>query len=148
MEVGIYIDSLGQSRSFASYESNVLYALRFMIDCDIAGGGWVELPPGSYVYQPPGHHAKQSHCQLEAHVHYSKLKSYKPEGVNLVHSGGLPALKSGHEGQSLELCQQLLIAESYGHTSLCASSCLTPAARLTCMCYSDDMQVYGARWRP
>ena len=90
--MGIYIDSLGQSRSFASYESNVLYALRFMIDCDIAGGGWVELPPGSYVYQPPGHHAKQSHCQLEAHVHYSKLRSYKPEGV--VHSGHLPALKS------------------------------------------------------
>lgn len=31
-----------------TYESNVLYALRFMIDCGVVGGNWVELPPGGY----------------------------------------------------------------------------------------------------
>ena len=117
--MGIYVDSLGQSRSFASYESNVLYALRFMIDCDIAGGGWVELPPGSYVYQPPGHHAKQSHCQLEAHVHYSKLKSYKPEGVILVHSGGLLARKAATKGKALS-CVKSSWLRNFMHIPACA----------------------------
>jgi DNA polymerase delta subunit 1 len=31
-----------------TYESNVIYALRFMIDCSVVGGNWVELPAGSY----------------------------------------------------------------------------------------------------
>jgi DNA polymerase delta subunit 1 len=33
---------------FPTYESNVLYALRFMIDSGMGGGAWVELPAGSY----------------------------------------------------------------------------------------------------
>jgi DNA polymerase delta subunit 1 len=42
---------------FPTYESNVLYALRFMIDSAMGGGAWVELPAGSYRLrtheQPP-----------------------------------------------------------------------------------------------
>ena len=36
-----------------TYESNVLYALRFMIDCQVVGGNWVELPAGAYSLVPP-----------------------------------------------------------------------------------------------
>lgn len=38
----------GRSVSLSSYESNVLYALRFMVDTGMGGGQWVELPPGAY----------------------------------------------------------------------------------------------------
>ena len=34
------------------------------------GGNWIELPAGKYVYHPLGDGQKQSHCQMEAHVHY------------------------------------------------------------------------------
>ena len=36
-----------------TYESNVLYALRFMIDCSVVGGNWVELPAGRYMLVQP-----------------------------------------------------------------------------------------------
>jgi DNA polymerase delta subunit 1 len=32
--------------SLASYESNVLYALRFMVDSNMGGGQWLEIPAG------------------------------------------------------------------------------------------------------
>lgn len=39
------------------------------------GGNWVELPPDKYVYHPLGDSQKQSHCQMEAHVHYRHVSS-------------------------------------------------------------------------
>lgn len=38
----------GQYYRSTTYESNVVYALRFMIDCGVVGGNWVELTPGHY----------------------------------------------------------------------------------------------------
>lgn len=43
----MHIDGLG-TKSFMTYESNVLFALRFMIDCNIVGGNWIEIPAGKY----------------------------------------------------------------------------------------------------
>ena len=44
LEMGIALDCLGgRTRSFQTYESNVVFALRFMVDCGISGGNWVEL---------------------------------------------------------------------------------------------------------
>ena len=68
------------SRSFTTYESNVLFALRFMIDHEVVGGNWVELPAGQHNYQGPANSNKLSHCQMEAHIHCSKVISHKPEG--------------------------------------------------------------------
>ncbi|PSC71316.1 DNA polymerase delta catalytic subunit [Micractinium conductrix] len=68
----------GQQLRSVTYESNVLYALRFMIDCKVVGGNWVELPAGKYSLVAP--HQHQSHCQLEAHLHYSSLVSHEPQG--------------------------------------------------------------------
>jgi DNA polymerase delta subunit 1 len=43
LENGINVDSLQRHQSFVTYDSHVLFALRFMIDCSIVGGNWVEL---------------------------------------------------------------------------------------------------------
>lgn len=60
LDRGIQIDGFGM-KSFMTYESNVLFALRFMIDCNIVGGNWIEVPAGKYKKT-----AKNlSYCQLE-----------------------------------------------------------------------------------
>ncbi|KAF3334178.1 DNA polymerase delta catalytic subunit [Carex littledalei] len=75
LERGITIDGLG-SKNFVTYESNILFALRFMIDCNIVGGNWIEVPSGKYKKS-----AKiMSYCQLEVDALYSDLISHAPEG--------------------------------------------------------------------
>lgn len=60
LDRGIQIDGLGM-KSFMTYESNILFALRFMIDCNVVGGNWIEVPAGKYRRT-----AKNlSYCQLE-----------------------------------------------------------------------------------
>jgi DNA polymerase delta subunit 1 len=81
LEQGIPIQSLGISKTFATYESHVLFALRFMVDCSIVGGNWVELPAGTYSRTSPDASARLSHCQVEAHCHYSSIISHAPEGT-------------------------------------------------------------------
>ncbi len=81
LENGINVDSLQRHMAFTTYESGVLFALRFMIDCSIVGGNWVELKAGAYVLSEGNSSAKQSHCQLEAHVHYSNIISHPAEGM-------------------------------------------------------------------
>jgi DNA polymerase delta subunit 1 len=61
-----------------TYESNVPYALRYMIDTSIVGGNWVELPAGSYTLTPSA--SQTTHCQLEAHVRFDAVVSHPCEG--------------------------------------------------------------------
>ncbi|KAK9110336.1 hypothetical protein Sjap_018396 [Stephania japonica] len=80
LERGIHVDGLGM-RSFTTYESNVLFALRFMIDCDIVGGNWIEVPAGRYKKAAK----PMSYCQLEFDCMYpyelsSELISHASEG--------------------------------------------------------------------
>lgn len=75
LERGIQIDGLG-SKSFVTYESNVLFALRFMIDCNIVGGNWIEVCSGNYKTTTKN----LSHCQLEFDCLFSDLISHAPEG--------------------------------------------------------------------
>ncbi|XP_062102921.1 DNA polymerase delta catalytic subunit-like [Humulus lupulus] len=63
-------------KSFMTYESNVLFALRFMIDCNIVGGNWIEVPAGKY--KKTAKHLL--YCQLEFDCLYSELISHAPEG--------------------------------------------------------------------
>lgn len=74
LDKGIQIDGIGE-RSFMTYESNVLFALRFMIDCNIVGGNWIEVPCGKYKTAK-----SSSYCQLEFNCLYSDLISHAPEG--------------------------------------------------------------------
>ncbi|CAN6476021.1 unnamed protein product [Victoria cruziana] len=75
LERGIQIDGLGL-KSFITYESNVLFALRFMIDCNIVGGNWIEVPSGRYRRSV----RCMTYCQLEVDCLYSELISHAPEG--------------------------------------------------------------------
>ncbi|KAL4323409.1 hypothetical protein GQ457_11G012850 [Hibiscus cannabinus] len=75
LDRGIQIDGLGM-KSFMTYESNVLFALRFMIDCNIVGGNWIETPVGKYKKTS----RNMSCCQLEFDCLYSDLISHAPEG--------------------------------------------------------------------
>ena len=80
LEHGINVDSLQRHMTFTTYESGVLFALRFMIDCNIVGGNWVELKAGCYALSEASSAARQTHCQLEAHVHYTNIISHPAEG--------------------------------------------------------------------
>ena len=59
-----------------TYESNVVFPLRFMVDHDIAGGQWIRIPKGSYQQRAAS--KEQSHCQMEFDVHHSKVLSHSP----------------------------------------------------------------------
>ena len=103
MESGLSLGSEGMgSRAFLTYESNVLYALRFMVDKGVVGGCWVTLPQGKYCLGSHGrlgvgvlhstsaagtsssssfsHGNKATHCQIEAHIHAKDLVAHAPEG--------------------------------------------------------------------
>ncbi|CAA7034877.1 unnamed protein product [Microthlaspi erraticum] len=75
LDRGIQIDGLGM-RSFQTYESNIVFALRFMVDRDIVGGNWIEVPAGKYKKDA----RTLSYCQLEFHCLYSDLISHAAEG--------------------------------------------------------------------
>jgi DNA polymerase delta subunit 1 len=61
-----------------TFESNVLYALRFMIDTRMGGGSWVEVKAGGWV--PAQETGRASYCQVEAHCNWESLTAHAPEG--------------------------------------------------------------------
>ena len=64
--------------SVQTYESNIPFALRFMIDRGMVGMCWLEVPANSYTLKTG--REKKSHCQLEFDVQYTQLIVHKPEG--------------------------------------------------------------------
>ncbi|XP_054160471.1 DNA polymerase delta catalytic subunit-like [Oppia nitens] len=61
-----------------SYESNIDYDIRFMVDTHVVGCNWIELPAGTYTIRNV--EEMDSRCQLEVDIAYNKFKSYEPEG--------------------------------------------------------------------
>ncbi|KAJ1507480.1 DNA polymerase delta catalytic subunit [Coelomomyces lativittatus] len=61
-----------------TYESNLAFLLRYMIDADITGMNWLELPPTKYLLRPKAHCI--SHAQLEVDVAYNHVISHAPVG--------------------------------------------------------------------
>ncbi|ORZ22880.1 DNA polymerase family B-domain-containing protein [Lobosporangium transversale] len=59
-----------------TYESNIAYLLRFMIDCKIKGANWIELPSGTYQMREDSN----SNAQINVEISYDKLISHQPEG--------------------------------------------------------------------
>ncbi|KAF5355326.1 hypothetical protein D9758_006032 [Tetrapyrgos nigripes] len=64
--------------SYPTYESNIAYTLRFMIDTKVVGMNWIEVPAGKYHIISP--EKKKSHCQLEFSVRWDQFISHPPEG--------------------------------------------------------------------
>ncbi|KAK6128262.1 hypothetical protein DH2020_038000 [Rehmannia glutinosa] len=51
---------------FTTYESDVSFTLRFMIDCNLVGSNWIEIPGGKYEKTAE----KVSQCQLQIDCPY------------------------------------------------------------------------------
>jgi len=74
-----------------TFEATVDYVLRYMIDAQMVGCQWVELPAGKYTLthrDPPAGAGGAvdaapggaAHTQLEAEVHFEDVVVHKPEG--------------------------------------------------------------------
>uniref|UniRef100_A0A3Q3GHB2 DNA polymerase n=2 Tax=Labrus bergylta TaxID=56723 RepID=A0A3Q3GHB2_9LABR len=75
-------------QGYQPYEANIDFEIRFMVDCDVVGCCWIELPKGKYRVreekstgdtdsQYPG---KVSLCQYEVDVGWTDLISHPAEG--------------------------------------------------------------------
>lgn len=74
-EYGINLPEVG-NKIYQTYESNLPFALRFMIDRDISGVSWVQIPAKKWIKTNP----LISTCQIEADCYYEDLISHKPDG--------------------------------------------------------------------
>ncbi|EEB07716.1 DNA polymerase delta catalytic subunit Cdc6 [Schizosaccharomyces japonicus yFS275] len=58
--------------SVMTYESNLQYLMRFMIDCNVVGMNWIRLPAKKYLLRQQN---KISDCQIEVWIDYRDLES-------------------------------------------------------------------------
>ncbi|XP_060084003.1 DNA polymerase delta catalytic subunit-like [Ylistrum balloti] len=73
---------------FQSYESNIDFEVRFMVDSDVVGCNWIEVPAGKYQLRnrrnisnaDSRHPAHTSRCQVELDVSWEDFISHSPEG--------------------------------------------------------------------
>uniref|UniRef100_A0A8C0J1D2 DNA polymerase delta catalytic subunit n=1 Tax=Chelonoidis abingdonii TaxID=106734 RepID=A0A8C0J1D2_CHEAB len=86
LEQGLRCEGLGVL-GYSAYEANIDFEIRFMVDRDVVGCNWIELPPGKYrlrpeqlMGEPPKELAKASLCQLEADVGWADFISHPPDG--------------------------------------------------------------------
>ncbi|XP_029945640.1 DNA polymerase delta catalytic subunit [Salarias fasciatus] len=76
------------SHSYQSFEANIDFEIRFMVDSDVVGCCWIELPKGKYrlreeksVDDVDSQSTKKvSLCQYEVDVAWTDLISHPPEG--------------------------------------------------------------------
>ncbi|KAA1109894.1 DNA-directed DNA polymerase delta [Puccinia graminis f. sp. tritici] len=61
-----------------TFDSNIAYTLRFMIDKKVTGMNWLEVPPGSYRLR--AELEKASNCQIKLETSAETLISHAPEG--------------------------------------------------------------------
>jgi DNA polymerase delta subunit 1 len=61
-----------EKEEMTTYESNIPFVLRFLIDRNISGCNWVECPAGEYTICKK----KESTCQIEVNISYDKLISH------------------------------------------------------------------------
>ncbi|XP_053690077.1 DNA polymerase delta catalytic subunit [Sabethes cyaneus] len=63
------------------YESNIDFDIRFMVDTDVVGCSWIELPAGTWRLRKKGTSPNmETRCQIEVDVAYNKFVAHAPEG--------------------------------------------------------------------
>lgn len=68
-------------QDYLCFENNIDFDVRFMVDTDIVGCNWIELPAGSWQLRDKhGKQMPESRCQIEVDVAYDKIISHIPEG--------------------------------------------------------------------
>ncbi|CAG5135999.1 unnamed protein product [Candidula unifasciata] len=73
---------------FQTYESNIDFEVRFMVDTHVVGCNWIELPAGKYHVRTRPHGSESSsgswsrtsRCQLEVDVSWEEFISHPAEG--------------------------------------------------------------------
>lgn len=92
---------------YQSYESNIEYEIRFMVDTGVVGCNWIECPPGTYNLRRPRPHLSTNgavgacptpmgfsaigggrgegqfpttQCQIELDISWEEIVSHPPEG--------------------------------------------------------------------
>lgn len=82
------------SHGFQSYESNIDFEIRFMVDCNVVGCNWIQLPANTYhirhkvetLQKPFAAKAERdlrppsTRCQLEVDISWEQIVSHAPEG--------------------------------------------------------------------
>jgi len=76
IERGVRVDNT--IISGVTYESNLSFPLRYMVDTNISGMCWVELP--ALEYEVRADSLKVSHCQLEVDIDYTKVRGHEGLG--------------------------------------------------------------------
>jgi DNA polymerase delta subunit 1 len=76
MELSGLADPCGVGTSLNAFEANVPFVLRFMVDQDLSGAGWLTLPANTYRERPN----KETHCQIEVDVSYDDIISRPSSG--------------------------------------------------------------------
>ncbi|KAH9995602.1 delta DNA polymerase [Russula vinacea] len=66
------------SGPITTFESNIPFILRFMIDTGVVGMNWLEVPAGKYKLLKGKD--KKSQCQIELSVRFDQFISHPPEG--------------------------------------------------------------------
>lgn len=67
-----------QNRNLLTYESNIDFEIRFMVDLNVNGCCWIELPAKNFTIR--NQKDKTSRCQLEIDIHFKDFISHPPEG--------------------------------------------------------------------
>ncbi|XP_044259978.1 DNA polymerase delta catalytic subunit isoform X2 [Tribolium madens] len=66
--------------TFHFFEANVDIETRFMVDTNILGCCWIELPAGKWFRRPDNSYSITSRCQIEVDVSWTDFISHSPEG--------------------------------------------------------------------
>lgn len=65
-------------RCYPTFESNIVFTLRYMIDAKMVGCGWIEIPPMKYTVKNGDD--KISKCQIEVDVNFKDVVCHEAEG--------------------------------------------------------------------
>lgn len=90
LEEGLSVQGIMGSVSYSTFESNLAFVLRFMVDQDIGGASWVELPAGKYFLVEDG--KRESNCTIEAQISYENIVAYPVDDEKWSHIAPLRIL--------------------------------------------------------
>jgi DNA polymerase delta subunit 1 len=73
LESGLFVNGIESNLPYLTYESNIAYILRLMVDCGIGGASWLQLPAGKYRLITE---RRQCQTTVEASISYRDLIVY------------------------------------------------------------------------
>ncbi|XP_033645764.1 DNA polymerase delta catalytic subunit-like [Asterias rubens] len=80
LEEGFTVPNLYTHRGYQTYESNIDFEIRFMVDNDVLGCNWIKIPATKYqVRTQKTSPAPVSQCQMEVDIAFDQFVSYPAE---------------------------------------------------------------------